>query len=218
MSFASRIKTARKHAGLTQKEIAVRVGVSQTALHKLEVGRSASSRKTVSIALTCGVDPIWLQTGRGEMRLAGYSPEGTDLKPDDRIPQIGRIPLFSWQEAKSFCGQNSDFLKPDPEQVRSWIPVAVKNNHQVFALKVNDDSMEPDFSEGDTIIVDPTQKAGHNQYVVAQEMGGMANLKQLTLMGGRLYLKPLNQRYPLIEVDGELIICGVVVGKYREYD
>ncbi|MBF0140978.1 MAG: helix-turn-helix transcriptional regulator, partial [Magnetococcales bacterium] len=65
-TFAERIRLARKHAGLTQKELADKTGISQTAVHKLECGRSASSRRSVSIALTCGVDPIWLDTGLGE--------------------------------------------------------------------------------------------------------------------------------------------------------
>ena len=218
MSFATRVKNARKQARLTQKELADRVGVSQTAMHKLEVGGSLTSRKTVAIALTCGVDPIWLETGRGEMALPGYSPEtGDGEKPVDRIPAVGRIPLLSWQEAENVCVQATETTKLDPEQIQSWVPVAVKNNDQAFALKVNDDSMVPDFAEGDTIIVDPRLKAGHNQYVVARELGEVATFKQLYLMGGRRYLKPLNQRYPLVEVEGELVVCGVVVGKYREF-
>ena len=46
--------------------------------------------------------------------------------------------------------------------------MAVKNNNPIYALKVNDDSLEQDFSESDTIIMDLTQKAGHNQNVAAR--------------------------------------------------
>ncbi|MBF0339742.1 MAG: helix-turn-helix transcriptional regulator [Magnetococcales bacterium] len=70
-TLSDRVQAARKFAGLTQKQLADRVEISQTAVHKLECGRSRSSRRTVSIALTCGVDPIWLDTGRGEMSLGG---------------------------------------------------------------------------------------------------------------------------------------------------
>lgn len=52
-TFGERVKQARKHADLTQKELADKTGISQTAVHKLECERSASSRRTVSIALTC---------------------------------------------------------------------------------------------------------------------------------------------------------------------
>ncbi len=77
----SSIVTAHKQAKLTQKELADRVGISQTAVHKLECSRSKSSQRTVTIALTCGVDPIWLETGQGEMALVGGLPGMTPKDP-----------------------------------------------------------------------------------------------------------------------------------------
>ncbi|MBF0154512.1 MAG: helix-turn-helix transcriptional regulator [Magnetococcales bacterium] len=81
MTFGERIVTAHKQAKLTQKELADRVGISQTAVHKLECSRSKSSRRTMTIALTCGVDPIWLETGQGEMALVGGLPGMTPKDP-----------------------------------------------------------------------------------------------------------------------------------------
>ncbi|MBF0368718.1 MAG: helix-turn-helix transcriptional regulator [Magnetococcales bacterium] len=66
-TFAQRIRMARKHGGFKQAGLANQVGVSQTAIHKLENGFSRSSRFTVPIALSCGVDPVWLETGDGMM-------------------------------------------------------------------------------------------------------------------------------------------------------
>ena len=219
MTFADRVKAARKHAGLTQKELADQVGVSQTAMHKLEVGRSRSSRCTVSISLACGVDPVWLDTGRGAMALqGGVAWMDRAHNEPDRIPYIGRIPLISWQEVGQYCNRQALPLDHDPDRIQFWVPVAAKNGDRVFALTVSDDSMEPDFIEGEAIIVDPTLEPEHNQYVVAQmATGGMATFKQLLVMGNKRYLKPVNQRYPLMEIDGELLVCGIVVSKYKEY-
>lgn len=66
-SFAQRFKSARLHADLTQQELAGQVGISQAAIHKLESGQFGSSRKTVAIAMACRVNPVWLETGVGEM-------------------------------------------------------------------------------------------------------------------------------------------------------
>jgi SOS-response transcriptional repressor LexA len=49
------------------------------------------------------------------------------------------------------------------------------------------------------------------------EGDSLATFKQLTLVGNRTYLKPLNSRYPLIDVQGAIKVCGVVVGKYKEF-
>lgn len=224
MTLSERIQMARKQAKLTQKELADRVGISQTAVHKLECGRSRSSRRTVSIALTCGVDPIWLDTGRGEMSLVGATPgmdqaELAKAAEDGEIyraPIFARLPLISWEESNNYCEETVESFHP--KEVEAWIPVAPRSSDRTFALRVPDDSMESEFHEGEIIIVDPTLQGKHNQFLVARMEGdSTGTFKQLIVVGNRKYLKPLNSRYPLIDVQGELQVCGVVVGKYKEY-
>ena len=223
MTLSERIKIARKQAKLTQKELADRVEISQTAVHKLECGRSKSSRRTVAIALTCGVDPIWLDTGRGEMSLMGSTPgmsqaEFAQAAEDGtihRAPLFARLPLISWEDASQSCEEPIESFNPKAE---AWIPVAPRSSERTFALRVPDDSMVPEFREGETIIVDPTLPGKHNQFIIARVEGDtMATFKQLTVVGNKTYLKPLNSRYPLIDVQGNVKVCGVVVGKYKEY-
>ncbi|HAT49107.1 MAG TPA: hypothetical protein DCS88_02080 [Alphaproteobacteria bacterium] len=220
-TLSERIKLARKHAGITQKELALKVGISQTAIHKLEGGGSRSSRKTIAIALTCGVDPIWLDTGRGDMALSGTSSflgdtggSGDGGTAQRTYPMIARVPLISWEDLTRFCGQIQENFSPE---VISWIPVAPKASDRCFALKVPDDSMEPEFFEGEIIVIDPVMTVGHNQFLVSREGTNRPTFKQLILHGDKKYLKPLNSRYPLIEVKGELEICGVAVCKYKEF-
>ena len=224
MTLSERIQMARKQAKLTQKELADRVGISQTAVHKLECGRSRSSRRTVSIALTCGVDPIWLDTGRGEMPLIGAVPgmdqdefaKAAEEGEVYRTPIFARLPLISWDEANKYCEEDIETFHP--REVESWIPVAPRSSDRTFAIRVPDDSMEPEFNEGDIIIVDPTLPGKHNQFLVARMEGDTTStFKQLIIVGNRQYLKPLNSRYPLIDVQGNLQVCGVVVSKYKEY-
>ncbi|MBF0140458.1 MAG: helix-turn-helix domain-containing protein [Magnetococcales bacterium] len=221
-NLSERIKQARKHAGLTQKELADKVGLSQTAIHKIECGRSRLSRKTVSIALTCGVDPIWLDTGLGEMALAGgahyASVPGGTLKEGESyrpFPLIARIPLVSWDDMAKFCGESKDNFNPS---ITAWVPVSPRASERCFALKVPDDSMEPEFYEGEIIVVDPTMPGSHNQFLVAREGSNRPTFKQMIHHGDQQYLKPLNPRYPLIEVRGSLQVCGVAICKYKEYD
>lgn len=221
-TLSERIKQARKHAGITQKELAKRVGISQTAVHKLEGGGSHSSRKTVAIALTCGVDPIWLDTGLGEMALPGaasYLEEtynerkgGGERKNTARL--IARVPLISWEELVKHGNEPVESFAPE---VFSWIPVAPKGSERCFALRVPDDSMEPDFSEGEIIVIDPLLEGGHNKFLVAREGGNRPTFKQLVMHGEQLYLKPLNSRYPLIQVKNDLKVVGVLVCKYKDY-
>lgn len=67
MNLSERVKQARKHAGLTQKELADKVGIAQTAVSQLESGKTQRSSYLVSIAKTCGVSSAWLAEGSGPM-------------------------------------------------------------------------------------------------------------------------------------------------------
>ncbi len=62
-----RIKQARKHAGLTQRELADAVGVSQPVISQLEKGDNLQSVHLLKIAVACSVNAAWLADGEGEM-------------------------------------------------------------------------------------------------------------------------------------------------------
>ena len=211
-----RVRAARKQAGFTQKGLADLVGISQTAVYKLEGGKSKSSRCTVAIALQCGVDPVWLDNGKGEMSPVPVTPASTEDGQSHRVPLFARLPLVSWEEASRICQTAAAALHP--QEVEAWIPVAPRSSERAFALRVPDDSMNPEFLEGEILIVDPTLPGKHNQYLIARmDNDALPTFKQLIVVGKRTYLKPLNVRYPLIDVSASLQVCGVVVGKYREY-
>lgn len=69
MSIGERIRSARKRAGMTQSELAKKVGMKQATLSQLETGESEGSKLIVGLAHHLGVSAIWLQTGRGEPTL-----------------------------------------------------------------------------------------------------------------------------------------------------
>ncbi|MEO5367370.1 MAG: helix-turn-helix domain-containing protein [Magnetococcus sp. WYHC-3] len=224
MSLSHRIRIAREHAGLTQKELADRVGISQTAVHKLECGRSRSSRRTVTIALTSGVNPVWLETGHGDMlatpsgameataagHLIGEDPGAFMSTP------AARVPLIRWSEAGDWS-REPELL--NSSKIQEWVALTRRFTTRTFALRVTDDSMAEEFSQGDLVIIDPTREPEHNEYVVVSSLvGKMTSFKQLVMDGGRYFLKPLNPRYPITEIDmSQTHICGVVVAKYKEY-
>lgn len=66
-TLADRIKQARKHAGLTQRELAKLVGVSQPVISQLESGENLQSVHLVKIASACRVSAHWLSAGSGQM-------------------------------------------------------------------------------------------------------------------------------------------------------
>jgi DNA polymerase V len=86
-----------------------------------------------------------------------------------------------------------------------------------FALRVLGDSMEPEFSEGNVIIVEPSGVIEDGCFVVAHYQEEYV-FRQLVRSGERWFLKPLNGRYPTVEISGVDAIKGRVIqkaGKYR---
>ena len=90
-----------------------------------------------------------------------------------------------------------------------------KPRRHTFALIVNGDSMEPEFMEGDRIVVEPEEEPRHGRYVIAKN-GDTATLKQLIQDGNEFFLKPLNNRYPIKPL-GDATIVGVVTHKYKAF-
>lgn len=77
--FAARLREARKHAGLTQPQLAQKVGISQGTLGEAET-KAVGSAYTVQLALACGVRPEWLATGEGDMTERNALPFTDELR------------------------------------------------------------------------------------------------------------------------------------------
>jgi transcriptional regulator with XRE-family HTH domain len=69
-----RMKAIRRKFSLTQTEFAQRIGLTQTSLSMIEIGKSPLTEKNIKlICATFSVDERWLRTGEGEM-FGVYSP------------------------------------------------------------------------------------------------------------------------------------------------
>lgn len=82
MSIGTRVKAARKKAGLTQKELAAKAGMKQSTLSELETGESAGTTSIASLANALGVNALWLETGDGP---------STKGAVDDLVSQIAKL-------------------------------------------------------------------------------------------------------------------------------
>ncbi len=89
-----------------------------------------------------------------------------------------------------------------------------------FALRVIDDSMEPEFRRHCIIIIDPTGHARDGAYVLA-EIAGEYIFRRLRMDGDHVWLEALKETYPALELDaGMASIKGVVLeraGTRRRY-
>lgn len=126
-----------------------------------------------------------------------------------------RIPVLSFVQAGSPTAIFDDSFD-------EWIEVIKSVPDEAFATRVQGQSMEPAFSEGDILIVDPTKYPIAGSYVVARRTSreGLTEtlFKQYALVGidanGQeiFELRPLNNVFPTFRSDSvQLEIIGVVV-------
>src|SRR5262245_36692709 len=72
--LGDRLRRCRLAAGLTQKELGKRAGVSGAAVAAIERGKTAGPRYIVELAYVLDVSPTWLKMGLGPVPLHGASP------------------------------------------------------------------------------------------------------------------------------------------------
>lgn len=130
---------------------------------------------------------------------------------------IYRVPLLTWSLANSFI-KAKEFI---PKINGHSVITTYQGGEFMFALKTKDDSMEPEFNQGTTIIVDPDIKPKHDDYVVVQDKQSQeATLRQLKRWDGKIVLHPLNPKYPDIDISSDLkryVIVGKIVKKDKSY-
>jgi len=68
MTTLDRIRIVRKKLGLNQSDFSSRIGLTQTSMSMIELGKSVLTDKNIKlICATFAVDEGWLRTGKGEM-------------------------------------------------------------------------------------------------------------------------------------------------------
>lgn len=184
--------------------------------------------RKADVARAFGIKPpsvtSWIQTGRIDKthidKLVSYfadvvRPEHFGIgsfETNEVLFNSYKVPLLSWIDATKQLDKN---ILVETNHI--WVPTLRKHSNQAFALEIKGDSMEPEFTAGDKIIVDPERPIKDGCFVVVCENNNKAMFKQYISEGNYHYLKPLNNRYPIIEMSDHITICGVVVEKFKIY-
>ena len=107
MKIGQRIREARKAAGMTQDQLAAKVGMRQNSISELEKGDSAGTTNVAKFAQALRVNALWLETGMGERSSIGtqepaLSPETAPERMDaiaEKLDAMVRLDLITALEA-----------------------------------------------------------------------------------------------------------------------
>ena len=168
-----RLEETQAQYGLTQKELALKLGISAPYLNEIMAGRKSGRRKIIDFARRLDVSVEHLT---GERLLIPLMAEITATEPfrDDK---------------KDFLNLNDIVHLPGINQK------TVKN---YFALRVRDDSMLPFQKHGDLLIVEKKswERIRPGDKVILHQRK-LSYIRYVELIGETIILRPLSLSLPL---------------------
>lgn len=201
MTLGERIRMARGH--LSQDAFCARLGISKGALGFYE--RDENMPRVDVAARICevaGVSLAWLVYGDGDTASAKPAEENgvislplreARIRPGDGLVETG----LSWEAPPSCLAGAAD----------------VKN---LFAMRVDGDSMAPEIRDGDCVLVDTSLRAIRLGRLFAVAVGEVVYIRRLEMSPDQLVLSSAGNPWQPVEPQAGLRILGEVVWLSRD--
>ena len=191
-SVGDRIRRLRKSLGLTQVKLAQMLGIKAPSVVQWESDKTnLSGENLLNAAKLFGVTPDYILYG-GEIEQSAV-PNMEMAQPDThRIPVISYVQAGVWTAPNEIreCDGNMAYITTDLEL-----------GDRAFAIVIRGNSMEPEFTEGDLVLIDPDEPLHPGDFVVAKNGEEEATFKKYRPRGysedGKeiFELAPLNDDY-----------------------
>ena len=199
MGMPEKIKHQRQLLGLTQEELAQKLGLQKSAIAKYENGRVENIKRTTILKMSeiFNCSPSFLLDVND-----GFQQEIKAV----RIPVLGRvaagIPFDAIEEIVDY----------------EEIPEAMAREGEYFGLRIKGDSMEPKISNGDIVIVRKQDDADDGDIVIALVNGNEGCCKRLRKYDNGIALVSTNPAYDPMYFSGKEVddIPVKIVGIVRE--
>lgn len=210
-TWTTRLRERMQSLGLTQEELAQRLGITRAAIaHYLAERRAPSLKQFNKLAHVLHCDPAWLQFG-----ITAKIPENHSNELTSHWTR--RVPLLSWRQISE-----SSVIEDYINDKTTWVPGVCQQEEKSrwFALCLHGDAMTApsgqtlSFLANDILIVDPDKTPQHGDFVIAMlPESSEATFKQYVVDAGKSYLKPLNPQYPIQPFTPEISIAGIVISR-----
>lgn len=212
------VKQRMRELGLSQEQLAERVGVTQGGVgHWLRGTRQPKVAMMNDVLQALGLAHLhvslrMMRIDQLAERSGSYEAGETD-EVDDLLQYIVcfRYPVLAWAELDG----------PLPKDGSVYEQTDYSAQGKAFWLPVESDAMSAptgaSVPEGMLVLVDPGVQAAPGKLVIARNGGTAAVFRQLVEEGGQRYLKPLNPTYPKLLCGEHLQVLGVVVRSHGRH-
>jgi SOS-response transcriptional repressor LexA len=195
--------------GLTEKELASAIEVSVQTIANILVDQLPEDPAIwEKFARYFRIHADFLRTGGPPYSEGTF--ELTESAHHSSVGQMRKVPLLKWDQIDQMTGREEP---PRLIHAEALLETDIPGR-RTFAVRVKDDSMQPLFSEGEIIFVNPDLPCEPGRYVIVENEDGPpegALLRQIKEIGGQAILHPLNRRYEDVPLTKQQRIGGRIV-------
>jgi len=201
-SFLRRINEATGIA--SQTELASALNINRSAITQARKKDSIPDKWILKLYRTFGLNPDWVETGSGP----------TFLKPSAAGDSIFKnIPKV---KARLSAGGGSFEVGSEIEGYyafrKEWLTTK-GNINKIVLMDIFGNSMEPELKDGDTVLIDESQKDILAGAVYAVGIDDTIMVKRLEKHPNKLVLHSDNKDYASIYLQGDEINSARIIGK-----
>ncbi|WP_240885691.1 S24 family peptidase [Sphingomonas sp. SFZ2018-12] len=214
MHIGERIEERLETLGMSQAELARRVGVSQPTINALVKGNNTTSKHLHRIAAELETSPAWLAGETDDIAPIAFAPSALAALADkldlEMVPEleIG----FSMGAGSVFESYVQQGIVPFS---RNWLRGMAKGAlSELFVARGEGDSMQPTILDGDLVLIDTAQRDVRQQdRIWAVSYGDLGMIKRVRrLPEGSYRLMSDNPAVSAIDADDdEMHVVGRVV-------
>lgn len=213
-TFADRLDERMKELNMRQVDVYShpvsnqKPGISKSNMYNwLKKGDGASYEKLRLLSRILKVNPDWLIGKTDDKNLD----ESINIDHTSEIDYIYNYPLLDW----------GNIDKGVIEMDGSVGVQEVTSNYEgeCFGLVVNNESMHPEFRNGEQIIVDRNSLVTNGDFCIVKLIDGSHVLRQYITDGGSKFIKAANKDWPnrLTELTNGMLIIGKIIEARRVY-
>lgn len=209
--FGIKLREIRTGRGLSQDELAALLGTTKQVISRYENEQRTPKLDTVQdYAEKLQVPLLYLVDNELES-IAELYPQKTAPSAFDVISDE---PSVAFQVAGSIAAgydRQPIFDFTDDVQIYPKASLHGRKKEDFFVLRVKGQSMEPEFQDGDCVLVQRTDVVDQNTIAVILYNGDEATLKKVRYSTNWLEMIPLNPAYPTRRMEGsELNQCRII--------
>ncbi|HDR1113280.1 TPA: helix-turn-helix transcriptional regulator [Pasteurella multocida] len=211
--LSARLLSLMEEKGISQAELARRIGIKQPSVYKILSGETRNPTKILEIATALGVDAHWLKTGEG-------SRDTSLIVSEPNAEHKVKVDHLSVSAIAGYNGfSNADY----PDIIRSIYfsetglleIIGRRSSEGIYLINIPTDSMAPTINKGDVGFVDVKINSYVGEGIYVFDLNGETYIKRLQrIPTGVIRAISDNTIYPPFDITEELFSTAVVRAQF----